>query len=134
MPTFNNIDDELAYYEALAVCQDKERRLVELCQKVHKKVMHPRDESLKALAEPLPTKWLVVAVKPLGRATVMPPEFSGHKAKKLAEFICKTENVFRADEVLYSTDWDQMLFAQQYLAGDAATHWRQHCQKHPEAL
>ncbi len=64
----------------------------------------------------------------------MPLEYSGHKAKELAEFIRKAENVFKADAVLYTRDRDQMLFAQQYLAGDAATVRRQHCEKHPEAV
>jgi hypothetical protein len=57
------------------------------------------------------------------RATVMPPEYSGHKAKEIEEFICKVENVFEADALLYPTDRDRMLFAQQYVAGDAAMRW-----------
>jgi hypothetical protein len=63
----------------------------------------------------------------------MLPEYGGHKAKELAEFIRKAENVFEADGVFYPTDRVQMLFAQQYLAGNAATRWRQHREKHPEA-
>jgi hypothetical protein len=63
----------------------------------------------------------------------MPPEYGSHKAKELAEFIRKAENVFKADAVPYPTDSDRMLFAQQYLAGDVATRWRQHRKKHPEA-
>jgi hypothetical protein len=51
----------------------------------------------------------------------MPPEYSGHKAKELTEFICTAENIFEADAVLYPTDSDRMLFAQQYLAGNTAT-------------
>ncbi len=132
-PTFDNIADELAYYEALAAHQDKERRLAELRRKVHGKVTHSHGESLEALAEPPPTKRSVVAVEPIQRATVMPPEYSGHKAKALAEFIRKAENVFEADAVLYPTDRHRMLFTQQYLAGDAATRWRQHRKKPPEA-
>ncbi len=53
----------------------------------------------------------------------MPPEYSGHKAKEIEEFICKVENVFEADALLYPTDRDRMLFAQQYVAGDAAMRW-----------
>jgi hypothetical protein len=121
MPTFDNINDELAYYEALAARQDKERRLAELCRKVHGKAMQSRGESLETLAEPAPMKWSVVAVEPMRRATVMPPEYSGHKAKELVEFIRKAENVFEADAVLYPTNRDRILFAQHYLAGDAAT-------------
>jgi hypothetical protein len=74
MPTFNNIDNELAYYEALAAHQDNERRLAELHQKVHEYVTHLYGESLEALAEPLPTKLSVVAVKPMRRVIVMQPE------------------------------------------------------------
>jgi hypothetical protein len=132
-PTFDNIDDELAYYEALAARQYKERRLAELRQKVHGKATHLRGESLEALAEPPPAKRSVVAMEPIRRATVMPLEYSGHKAKELAKFICKAENVFEADAVLCPTDRDRMLFAQQYLGGDAVTCWRLHCEKHPEA-
>jgi hypothetical protein len=83
-----------------------------------------RGELLEALAEPPPTKLSVIAVEPIRRATVMPPEYSGHKAKELAEFICKAENVFEADAVLHPTDRDLMLFALQYLAGAAAMRWR----------
>jgi hypothetical protein len=119
--TFDNIDDELAYYEAPAPRQDKECRLVELPRKVHRKATHSRGESMEALAEPLPTEQPVVAVEPMRRATVMPPEYSGQKANELAEFIRKAENVFEADAMLYPTDRDGMLFAQQYLAGDTAT-------------
>jgi hypothetical protein len=35
MSTFDNIDDELAHYEALAARQDKKRHLAELRRKVH---------------------------------------------------------------------------------------------------
>jgi hypothetical protein len=72
MPTFDNIDDKLAYYEALAAHQDKEYRLAELCRKVLGKATHSRGELLEALAEPLPTKQSVVAVEPMRRVTVMP--------------------------------------------------------------
>ncbi len=51
MSTFNNIDDELAYYEALMVRHDKERHLAELHRKVQGKVTHSRSESLEALVE-----------------------------------------------------------------------------------
>ncbi len=37
------------------------------------------------------------------------------------------------DAVLYLTDGDRMLIAQQYLAGDTAMSWQQHREKHPEA-
>jgi hypothetical protein len=43
------------------------------------------------------------------------------------------ENIFKADEVVYLTNRARMPFAQQYLAGNAVTRWRQHCKKHPEA-
>jgi hypothetical protein len=56
-------------------------------------------------------KWSVVAVEPMWRATVMPPEYSSHKARELVEFIRKAENVFQAVAVLYPTDRDRMLFA-----------------------
>jgi hypothetical protein len=46
----------------------------------------------------------------------------------------KAENVFEVDAVLDPTDRDRMLFAQQYLTGDAATRWQQHREKHPEAV
>jgi hypothetical protein len=79
--TFDNIDDKLAYYEALAPRQDKERRLAELRRKIQRKAVHSRGELLEALAEPPPMKRSVVAVEPMRRATLMPPECSGHKAK-----------------------------------------------------
>jgi hypothetical protein len=132
-PTFDNIDDELAYYEALAARQDKERRLAELRRKVQGKAVHSLGVSLKALAKPPPEKRSVVAVEPMRRVTVMPPEYSGHNAKELAELIRKAENVFEADEVLFPTDRAQMLFAQPCLTGDAPTLWWQHREKHPEA-
>ncbi len=40
MPTFENIDNELACYEALAAHQSEERRLAELCCKLHGKATH----------------------------------------------------------------------------------------------
>jgi hypothetical protein len=72
MLTFDNIDDELAYCEALAAHQDKERRLAELHQKVYRIATHSSSESLEALAEPSPMKQSVVAVEPMQRATIMP--------------------------------------------------------------
>ncbi len=78
-------------------------------------------------------KRLIVDVKPMRRVTVMPSEYCCHKVMELAEFIRKTKNIFKVDEVFYSTDSYRMLFAQQYLTGDTATRWRQHCEKHPDA-
>jgi hypothetical protein len=37
------------------------------------------------------------------------------------------------DAAVYSTERDQMLFAKQYLVGDATTAWDQFCAAHPEA-
>ncbi len=131
-PTFHNIDDKLAYYEALAASQDKERQLVELRRKVQGKAVHSRGKSLETLAKPPPTKQSVVAVEPMQRATVMLLEYRSHMAKELAEFFRNAENVFEADEVLFPTDRARMLFAQKYLASDSATYWRQHLEKNPE--
>ncbi len=132
--TFNNIDIELAYYEALAAHHRTEHQLVELRQNVLGKAMHSCDESLDALTEPQPTQRSVVAIKLMGRVTVRPPAYSSHNDEELAELIRKTINLFEADEVLYPTDRDWMLFAEKYLVGNAATRWWHYREKYSEAL
>jgi hypothetical protein len=62
----------------------------------------------------------------MNQATVMPPDYDGHKQKDLAVFIRKVENMLEFDSAVYSTERDRMLFAKQYLIGNAAAAWEQY--------
>jgi hypothetical protein len=111
---------------------EKQRELERLRTRVLGKTTHQRGESLDALAEPPPPKRTVFAEFPTRRATVLPPDYAGHKQKDLAVFIRKVETVLEFDAAVYPTERDRMLFAKQYLVGDAAAAWDQFRAGHPE--
>jgi hypothetical protein len=111
----------------------KQRELKRLRTRVLGKTTHQHGESLDALAKPLPPKRTVAAELPTQRATGLPPDYASHKHKDLAIFIHKVETVLEFDAAIYQTERDQMLFAKQYLVGDAATAWDQFRAGHPEA-
>jgi hypothetical protein len=97
------------------------------------KTTHQRGEFLDALAEPPAPKRTAFAEVPARRAIVLSPDYGGHKQKDLAVFIHKVETVLEFDEAVYPTERDRMLFAKQYLVGDAAATWEQYRAWHPEA-
>ncbi len=112
---------------------EKQRELERLCNRVLGKTTHQRGESLDALAEPPAPQRTDFAKVPARRATVLPPDYGGHKQKDLVVFIRKVETVLEFVETVYPTERDQMLFAKQYLVGDAAAMWEQYRARHPEA-
>ncbi len=60
--------------------------------------------------------------------------YSSYKQKSLAVFICRVENVLVFDAAVYSTERDQIMFAKQYLIGNAAAAWNQYCMHHPTGI
>jgi hypothetical protein len=55
----------------------------------------------------------------------MPPSYGANKQKEPTEFIRKVEDVFIIAAAMHHTNFDHMMFAQQYLAGDLSDVWRQ---------
>jgi hypothetical protein len=82
--------------------------------------MHPYRESLEALTEPSSPKLIVVAKLSTRRVTVLPPNYASLEQKDLAVFICKVKTVQQTDVAVYHTEGKHMLFAKQYLTGNAA--------------
>jgi hypothetical protein len=132
LPAFENSDEELEYWRREDARLEKQRELKRLCNQVLGKTIHQRGESLDALAEPPVPKQTAFAEVPARRATVLPPNYGGHKQKDLTVFIRKVETVSEFDEAVYPTERDRMLFAKQYLVGDAAATWEQYREWHPE--
>jgi hypothetical protein len=54
-------------------------------------------------------------------------DYGDYKQKRLAVFIRKVENVLKFDSAVYPTERDRMLFAKQYLVGNAAAAWDKYC-------
>jgi hypothetical protein len=133
LPAFENSDEELMYWRREDARLEKQHELKRLRNRVLGITTHQRGESLDALAKPRAPKWTTFAEVPARRATILPPDCGGHKQKDLAVFICKVERVLEFDEAVYPTERDQMLFAKQYLVGDAAATWEQYRAQHPEA-
>ncbi len=62
---------------------------------------------------------MVSAKLPTWRASILPPDYAGHKKKDLAMFIRKVKTVLEFDAAIYRTERYQMLIAKQYLVDDA---------------
>jgi hypothetical protein len=130
---FENSDEELEYLRREAARLEKQREIKRLGTRVLGKNTHQRNESLDTLTEPPAPKWPTPVELPTKWATVMPPDYGGHKQKDLAVFIRKVENVLKFDLAVYPTERDWILFAKQYLVGDAAAVWDQYCARHQDA-
>jgi hypothetical protein len=133
LPLFGNSNEELEYLRYKDACLEKQRKIKCLCTQVLGKNTHQHGESLDALAEHPAPKQPTPFKMPTKRATVMPPDYGSHKQKDLVLLMRKVKNVLEFDWAIYFIERDRMLFAKQYLVGDAVAVWDQYCAQHPEA-
>jgi hypothetical protein len=115
-PLFENSDEEPEYLRREDARLEKQRKIERLRTRVLGKNTHQRGELLDALAEPPALKWPTLVKSPTKRATVMPPDYGGHKQKDFAAFIRKVDNVLEFDLAVYPTERDRMLFQSSILS------------------
>ncbi len=61
---------------------------------------------------------------------MIPLDYCGHKLQDLAVIIHMVKNMLKFGLAVYSMEGDQMMFAEQYLIGNAAAMWDQYCARH----
>ncbi len=120
---FENSDEELKYLQREDARLEKQCKIKSLRTRVLGKNTHQRGESLNALAEYPAPKWPTPIKMPTKRATVIPPDYGSYQQKDYVVFIRKVENVLEFHLAVYPTERDCMLFAKQYLLGNAAVAW-----------
>jgi hypothetical protein len=67
------------------------------------------------------------------RTIVLLPDYNSYKVRHIAVFIRKAETVLEFDVAVYPMERDQILFAKQYLVGNAAAAWERFCSQHKES-
>jgi hypothetical protein len=96
-PNFENSEEELKYLRREDAYVEKQHEVEPLRTQVLGKATYQCGELLDVFAKPLPPKRTVIAKLPIRRATVLPPDYTGHKQNDLSAFICNVKIVLEFD-------------------------------------